>query len=426
MAVTGVQKWPCPTCTYNNWSSSIKCVLCGCSRPNEITSRASVVKYRTPVQGWSNKLAHSQGSSGACLTQDIICADFNLPQSSSLNTVDIQPLHHHKGSGHGHGGKCKTKGGKWTCAGCTFGNWPNAGQCTMCGTPRTRGGLKHDPIISAGGRSRGDQSSRSSPHLSESILNYATSGVGGAVGGAACHAGSLDERAAPSSSQDALLIQPVVAKLKQNSRNGKRSSSQQQTDNINNVKKWKCHQCTYENWPRAMKCIMCQSPRRRTPSPPLSGGEERDTTQFPPASATTTPQQQQQVMSRLASSLTTTTTSSSTRSPSSSSSSSSPIHSRSSSNSNETLATSQHRLSPEVSNGSPKAAGGVHGIGGGGGVSNGGSNGSSRLIGAYERESWGSLEIVPSVQLKSDSDEVSSLPTFVFCFSDYPLDSLHS
>ena len=166
------------------------------------------------------------------------------------------------------------------------------------------------------------------------------------MGGAACHAGSLDERAAPSSSQDALLIQPVVAKSKQNSRNGKRSSSQQQTDNINNVKKWKCHQCTYENWPRAVKCIMCQSPRRRTPSPPLSGGEERDTTQFPPASATTTPQQQQQqVMSRLASSLTTTTTSS-TRSPSSLSSSSSPIHSRSSSNSNETLAMSQHLRFP--------------------------------------------------------------------------------
>ena len=394
MAVTGVQKWPCPTCTYNNWSSSIKCVLCGCSRPNEITSRASVVKYRAPVQGWSNKLAHSQGSSGACLTQDIICADFNLPQSS-LNTMDVQPHHHHKVSGHSHGGKCKTKG-KWTCASCTFSNWPNTGQCTMCGTQRTRGGLKHDPIISAGGRR--DQSSRS-PHLSESILNYATSGVGGAVGGAACHARSLDERAAPSSSQDALLIQPVAAKSKQNSRNGKHTSSQQQADNINNVKKWKCHQCTYENWPRAVKCIMCQLPRRRTPSPPLSGGEDRDTTQFPPASVTP---QQQHASSRLAS-LTTTT-----HSPSSSSNSSSPIHSRSSSNSNEMLAVSQQRLSPEVSNGSPKAAGGVGG-GGGGGGSNGGSNGSSRLIGAYERENWDSLEIVPSAQLKSDSDEVSSL-----------------
>lgn len=73
---------------------------------------------------------------------------------------------------------------------------------------------------------------------------------------------------------------------------------------------------------------------------------------------------------------------------------------------------SQHRLSPEVSNGSPKAAGGV----GGGG--SGGSNGSSRLIGVYERENWGSLEIVPSVQLKSDSDEVSSIATTsAFCMT---------
>ena len=393
MAVTGVQKWPCPTCTYNNWSSSIKCVLCGCSRPNEITSRASVVKYRTPVQGWS-KLAHSQGSSGACLTTDIICADFNLPQSS-LNTVDVQPHHHHKVSGHG--GKCKTKG-KWTCASCTFTNWPNTGQCTMCGAPRSRGGLRHDPIISAGGR----RDPSRSPHLSESILNYA-SGVGGAVGGAACHAGSLDEKAAPSSSQDAVFIQPVAAKSKQNSRNGKRTSSHQQADNINNVKKWKCHQCTYENWPRAVKCIMCQSPHRRTPSPPLSGGEEqRDTIprggggagQFPPASATS----QQQAMSRLTSLATTRS------SPSSSSNSSSPVHSRSSSNSNETLAVSQ-RVSPDVSNGSPKEAGSV----GGGGGSGGGCGSSSRLIAAYERENWSSLEIMPSSQLKSDSDEVRLL-----------------
>ena len=396
MAVTGVQKWPCPTCTYNNWSSSIKCVLCGCSRPNEITSRASVVKYRAPVQGWSNKLALSQGSSGACLTSDIICADFNLPQSS-LNTLDVQSHHHHKISGHGHGAKCKTKG-KWTCGSCTFSNWPNAGQCTMCGTQRTRGGIKHDPIISAGGRR--DQSR--SPHHSESILNYATSGVGGAVGGVACHAGSLDERAAPSSSQDALLIQPVVAKSKQNSRNGKRTSSQQQADNINNAKKWKCHQCTYENWPRAMKCIMCQLSRRRTPSPPLSGGEERDTnsTQFPPTSVAP----QQQAMSRLAS-LTTTTT----HSLSSSSNSSSPIHSRSSSNSNEMLAVSQQRMSPDVSNGSPKEPGGM----GGGGSNSGGTGGSSRLIGVYERENWASLEVVPSVQLKSDSDEVSFCVLFL-------------
>ena len=364
MAVTGVQKWPCPTCTYNNWSSSVKCVLCGCSRPNEITSRASVVKYRPPAQGWS-KLAHSQGSSDACLTPDIICADFNVQSSSSMDSQPHQHHHHHKGSGHGV--KCKTKG-KWTCTSCTFSNWPNAGQCTMCGTLRARGGLRHDPLISGGRK----EPSRSSPLLSESILDY-VSGAG-AEGGAACHS---DEKAPPSS-QDLLLIQPMVAKSKQNSRNSKRTSSQQAENS--NVKKWKCHQCTYENWPRAVKCIMCQSPRRRTPSPPVSGGEEKDTpqVQLPTASVNS-----QQALSRLASA---------TRSPSSSSNSSSPVHSRSSSNSKETAATSQ-RSSPDISNAatsSPKVAGG------------------SRLIATYDREKWSSLEIVPSAQIKSDSDEVST------------------
>ena len=236
----------------------------------------------------------------------------------------------------------------------------------MCGTARSRGGVRHDPIISGGRR----EMSRS-PLLSESILNYA-SGVGGAVGGAAYHSGSSDEKAPPpSSSQELLFIQPAAGKTKQNSRNTKRTSSQQQAEN-NNVKKWKCHKCTYENWPRAVKCIMCQAPRRRTPSPPLSGGEERETTsraQLPTVSV-----KSHQTVARLASS------------PSPSSSSSSPDHSRSGSNSNEVVATS-----PDVAN----TAASSHKETGSG----------SRLIAEYERENY--VEIVPSAQLKSDSDEVN-------------------
>ena len=376
MAVTGLQKWPCPSCTYINWSSSVKCVLCGCSRPNELTSKASVAKYRPPVQGWS-KLAHTQlqGSGGACLSPEIICADFNH-QSPSI-TADSQPQnhhhhHHHKGSGHGV--KCKTKG-KWTCGSCTFSNWPNAGQCTMCGTSRSRGGQRNDPIISGGRR----ESSSRSPLLSESILNYASS-VGGAVGGAAYNAGSAEEKAPSSLSQD-LFIQPSSAKSKHNSRNSKRTSSQHQAENCN-IKKWKCHQCTYENWPRAVKCVMCQSLRRRTPSPPFSGGEERDTpgrVQFSTASSTS-----QQATSRL---------SPPSHLPSSCGNSPSPIHSRSSSNSNETLVTSQQRgSSTEGSNTAATSQ------------KEGGSGG--RLIATYECDSWSSLEIEPSTELKSDSDEV--------------------
>ena len=384
MAVTGLQKWPCPSCTYTNWSSSIKCVLCGCSRPNELTSRSSVVKYRPPVPGWS-KLAHSQGSGGACLPTDIICADFSNIQQTPSITMDLQPpnhLHNHN-KGSGHGVKCKTKG-KWTCASCTFSNWPNAGQCTMCGSPRSRMGLRHvDPIISAGGR-RGEVSR--SPLLSESILNYA-SGVGGAVGGASYHGGSSDERAPPSSSQDLLLIQPVASKSKQNSRNGKRTSSQQQADNTN-VKKWKCQQCTYENWPRAVKCIMCQSPRRRTPSPPFSGGDERDNPRVQLSMGSV--KSQPAAVSRPASA-------SSRLTPSSSTSSPSPVHSRSSSNSNEmATASSQQRMSPDTPN-TAVSSQKETGVGGGG----------NRVIVEYEHDNWSSLEIEPPSQLKSGSDEVN-------------------
>ena len=380
MAVTGLQKWPCPSCTYTNWSSSIKCVLCGCSRPNELTSRSLVVKYRPPVPGWS-KLAHSQGSGGACPPADIICADFSNMQQTPSITMDLQPPNHHHNhnKGSGHGVKCKTKG-KWTCGSCTFSNWPNAGQCTMCGFARSRAGLRHDPIISAGGRREVSRS----PLLSESILNYA-SGVGGAVGGASYHGGSSDERAPPSSSQDLLLIQPVASKSKQNSRNGRRTSSQQQTDNTN-VKKWRCHQCTYENWPRAVKCVMCQSLRRRTPSPPLSGGDERDN---PGVQLSMGSVRSQPAVSRPASA-------SSRLTPSSTTSSPSPVHSRSSSNSNEmAAASSQQRMSPDAPN---TAVSSQKKTGGGGG---------NRVIVDYEHDSWSSLEIEPSAQLKSDSDEVN-------------------
>ena len=374
MAVTGLQKWPCPSCTYNNWSSSVKCVLCGCSRPNELTSRSSVVKYRPPVQGWS-KLTHAQGSGGACLSPEIICADFKHHQSPSITSAaDLhvqhhqQPPnhHHHHHKGTGHGVKCKTKG-KWTCSSCTFSNWPNAGQCTMCGTMRSRGGQRNDPIISAGGRI---ETSSRSPVLSESILNYA-SGVGGAVGGESYNAGSAaDEKVSSSLSQDLLFIQPSSARSKQNSRNGKRTSLQHQAEN-SNVKKWKCHQCTYENWPRAVKCVMCQSLRRRTPSPPFSGGEERDT---PHAHLSAASSPSQQASSRLSPP--------SHLPPSlSTNSSPSPVHSRSGSNSNEALVTSQGRSSTDV----------------------------SHTAASYDREKWSSLEIEPSTQLKSDSDEVTML-----------------
>lgn len=227
MAVTSTSKWACPTCTYNNWQSLAKCVLCGSSKPvDEVIPRTPVAKYRQQNSGWS-KLGSSVGAS-------------QLPgnKGTELNTPTLVDSSSHGGTPRS-SAKCKTKGAKWSCVHCTSLNWSNAGQCTSCGTPRLR------PTRNEAGR----PPNRSS----ESILLYAN----GAVGGASV-SGSCD------------LPLQQSAKLK-NSRHGNRGGQGMSGSGEN--KKWKCQRCTYENWPRAPKCTMCLGPKTRTPSPPLSGAE---------------------------------------------------------------------------------------------------------------------------------------------------------
>lgn len=342
MAVTGVIKWSCPTCTYCNWPSSVKCVLCGGPKPNEYNGRSPLGKYRAPSSGWS-KLAHSSSAGGACFTPEIISADFNYSNPTTVELSHQHLLHekqqqqHHKGSGN-HGPKCKTK--KWFCGSCTYSNWPNARQCTMCGAPRNKT-VRNEPLSAA--RIEPNRTPRS-----ESILDYAP-GVG-AVGGAALNS---DDN---SHGRDSPLHIP------RSKNNSKRSSN---TDNKVSNRKWKCQQCTYENWPRTSKCIMCQMPRRRTPSPPLSGSE--DTTKV----AHNVGSNSNVVLS-------------SSKSPS-------PVHSRANSNSNET--------SSPVSS---QYAGDGSTVGGGGSCPPLKSN----MWDSSSEHDPGIVEVVPSSRLKSDSNEV--------------------
>lgn len=231
MAVTSSSKWSCPTCTYNNWQSLPKCVLCGSSKPIDVViPRTPVAKYRQQNSGWS-KL----GSGGVGPSQ---CLELNIP-----STVDSPPYGNvaQKSSA-----KCKTKG-KWVCNSCTSLNWPNAGQCTSCGASRTR------PT----------QTSRPPNRSSESILLYPS----GAVGGASV-SGSCD--------------MPLHSAKAKNGRHGNRGGQALATNTEN--RKWKCQRCTYENWPRAAKCTMCLGSKIRTPSPPLSGGEDSTLSTPPPPS----------------------------------------------------------------------------------------------------------------------------------------------
>lgn len=218
MAVTGISKWTCPTCTFNNWPSSVKCVLCGCSRPNEITPKWPVGKYHSSSSAWSK----------GCISE---ATKTNSPEINYRNTISSEGQNgHHKGT------KCKTKA-KWICGSCTYSNWTNAHQCTMCGASKGKT-VRGDP--STGGNNKPNRAFS----LSESILDYASSK--GAVGGA-CFQDDHESQVRPT-------------KLKKETKNVK----------SNFDKKWKCQQCTYENFQKSNHCIMCQSPKRRTPSPVTS------------------------------------------------------------------------------------------------------------------------------------------------------------
>lgn len=234
--MTSSSKWACPTCTFNNWQSLSKCILCGSQKPSdEVIPRTPVAKYRQQKNsGWSKLSPSLPGGGVGPLQPPSKHMEPNIPQavdSSSTNSSNVTT----KGSA-----KCKTKG-KWACVSCTSLNWSNAGQCTCCGTPRQRS-ARHE-IGRAPNRS------------SESILLYAS----GAVGGASV-SGSCD-----------VPFQQQAAKAK-NGRHGNRGG--QGIGGGAENRKWKCQHCTYENWPRTLKCTMCLRPKNRTPSPPLSGSED--------------------------------------------------------------------------------------------------------------------------------------------------------
>ena len=101
---------------------------------------------------------------------------------------------------------------KWTCQVCTYLNWPKAVKCTQCLTLRQ----KH-------------QNALSQP------LNVDI-----------CASDAVGQNNSPSS--------PEAAKALNNDKNRAVAAAAR-------VTKWSCKACTYENWPRAFKCVLCGAAR---------------------------------------------------------------------------------------------------------------------------------------------------------------------
>lgn len=113
---------------------------------------------------------------------------------------------------------------KWMCQTCTYLNWPKSSKCTQCLYPR--------PSSTA--------AAAVSPTQPLSVdVNIAESGV--------------FTKNSPSS--------PEAAKAINNDKNRVVAAGIKSMQMLPN--KWPCKSCTYENWMRSLKCILCGMPRLR-------------------------------------------------------------------------------------------------------------------------------------------------------------------
>ncbi|CAF92296.1 unnamed protein product, partial [Tetraodon nigroviridis] len=200
-----VSKWACEYCTYENWPSAIKCTMCHAQRP----SRGAIITEEpfksSPALDASlhisADLSNSPSQGGSSL---LIC-----PDSSARPRVRIADV--------------PEISSKWSCHMCTYLNWPRAIRCTQCLCQRQHAQQQQHGQHAAhqGHHTQQPRSPTESPQ---------TSGTG-------CRP-----------TRPVITADPCE---EYNDRNRLNTHAQH----------WTCAACTYENWAKALKCVVCDHPK---------------------------------------------------------------------------------------------------------------------------------------------------------------------
>ncbi|XP_056147644.1 ubiquitin thioesterase zranb1-B isoform X2 [Lampris incognitus] len=200
-------KWACEYCTYENWPSAIKCTMCRAQRPSGGTIITEEPFKTSPGLDASQhqwdpaSLSHSNSppQGGSSL---LICPDSSARPRVRIADTPETPS-------------------KWSCHMCTYLNWPRAIRCTQCLCQRQQMQQQQHGHHHQGHHAQLPRSPTESPQ---------TSGSGW--------------RSAPPTT-------PTDPCEEYNDRNRLNTRSQH----------WTCTACTYENWPKACRCVVCDHPR---------------------------------------------------------------------------------------------------------------------------------------------------------------------
>ncbi len=202
-----LRKWKCEYCTYENYPATKKCTLCRAPKPPQFINEDA-----PPPEQDIYKLARLVSSPTQETSNENEAGPLSSPTSASSRPDMI--------------------GNKWPCQVCTFLNWPKSQKCTQCLTSRP----KVVPVVSH---------SKSQDHMKPLSISVNIESAG-----TAC---KNSPRTSPRTSPNS----PEQAKALNNDKNKAVAAASKGS-------KWTCKACTYENWPKTSKCILCGIPKGKT------------------------------------------------------------------------------------------------------------------------------------------------------------------
>lgn len=233
-------KWICEYCTYENYPLSLKCTMCKGQKPllNEDIFRLSPTQQLSTTKKSTVNLA-----SGPSNTLPVAC-DISGDQNQ-----------------------------KWPCSACTYLNLFQSQRCLQCNSKCDEGNSrqnkmshsqKHPPKVISGYENLSDQLNalnicRSSGEDDNSELFSPSGGRRNnspITKGCASLEKSLENAKECESSNGGAKHQSPVSVSPVNTCTRSSASSG----------KWFCSACTYENWPKSLKCSMCLHPRETNSS----------------------------------------------------------------------------------------------------------------------------------------------------------------
>uniref|UniRef100_A0A182P2N9 ubiquitinyl hydrolase 1 n=1 Tax=Anopheles epiroticus TaxID=199890 RepID=A0A182P2N9_9DIPT len=233
-------KWVCEYCTYENYPLSLKCIMCKGPKP---LLKEDIFRLSPTQQLSTTSRSNTNLASGAV-------------KSVSITELDTNQ--------------------RWPCPACTYLNLPHTRRCLHCDTVRRddsqpqdqkvisdydsisehlnamnicRSGASpgDDGVVSTSGGTGSGKRNRNNSPASGASYHGSSSRLDGEPGGKGC-ASEVKHSPSPVSSSPIGTMGRAVA------------------SSPVNAGKWFCSMCTYENWPKSLKCSMCLHPRDTTAS----------------------------------------------------------------------------------------------------------------------------------------------------------------